>query len=117
MLGRGASGVCTSAYEAALYRATLLLGRAYLVRFLPAAVGATQASLRQVSPRLEEAARGLGRTPWQAFSSVTLPLLWRGVGAGAALVFLTAMKELPATLLLSPIGFDTLATTIWSAAE
>ena len=107
----------TSAYAAPLYQTTLLLVLAYLVLFLPAAVGATQASLRQVSPRLEEAARGLGRTPWQAFSSVTLPLLWRGVGAGAALVFLLAMKELPATLILSPIGFKTLATAIWSASE
>ena len=71
----------------------------------------------QLAASVEEAARGLGKTPWQAFISVTLPLLWRGVGAGAALVFLLAMKELPATLILSPIGFKTLATAIWSASE
>lgn len=107
----------TSAYATPLYQSTLVLILAYLVLFLPAAVGATQASLRQVNPRLEEAARGLGSTPLQAFTSVTLPLLWRGVAAGAALVFLLAMKELPATLILSPIGFKTLATAIWSASE
>ena len=48
---------------------------------------------------------------------VTLPLIRTGMLAGAGLMFLTAMKELPATLLLSPIGFKTLATTIWSATE
>jgi iron(III) transport system permease protein len=106
-----------SAYAAPLYQTLLLLVLAYMVLFLPAAVGATQASLRQVSPRLEEVARGLGRTPMLAFVSVTLPLLYRGVAAGAALVFLLAMKELPATLILSPIGFKTLATAIWSASE
>ncbi|MFP2910663.1 iron ABC transporter permease, partial [Pyxidicoccus sp. 3LFB2] len=45
----------------------------------------------------------------------TAPLLRPGLLAGAALVFLTAMKELPATLLLAPIGFETLATRVWSA--
>ena len=99
----------------AVYQTTLLLVVAYVMLFLPAAVGATQAALRQVSPRLEEAARGLGKTPGQAFRLVTLPLLGRGVLAGAALVLLLTMKELPATLILAPPGFTTLATSIWSA--
>jgi iron(III) transport system permease protein len=100
-----------------IYQTTFLLVLAYVLLFLPAAVGAIQVSLRQVSPRLEEAARGLGKTSFQAFTSVTLPLLSRGVAAGAALVFLLAMKELPATLILAPIGFDTLATSVWGAAS
>ena len=100
-----------------LYQTSFLLVIAYLVLFLPAAVGATQASLRQVSPRLEEAARGLGKTSFQAFRAITLPLLSRGILAGAALVFMLTMKELPATLILAPIGFDTLATSVWSAAS
>jgi iron(III) transport system permease protein len=100
-----------------LYQTTFLLVLAYVVLFLPAAVGAIQVSLRQVSPRIEEAARGLGKTSFQAFRSVTLPLLSRGVAAGAALVFLLSMKELPATLILAPIGFDTLATSVWGAAS
>ena len=66
---------------------------------------------------MEEAARGLGRRPWRAFSEVTLPLAGRGVAAGAALVFLTTVKELPATLLLAPIGFETLAVRVWSASS
>ena len=100
-----------------VYQTAFLLVVAYVVLYLPAALGATQASLRQVSPRLEEAARGLGKTQLQAFNLVTLPLLTRGVLAGAALVFLLVMKELPATLILGPIGFNTLATSVWSAAR
>ena len=98
-----------------IYQTPALLVFAYVVLFLPAAVGTTQASLRQVSPRLEEAARGLGKSAAQAFRLVTLPLLGRGVLAGAALVLLLTMKELPATLILAPPGFTTLATSIWSA--
>lgn len=100
-----------------LYQTIALLVLAYTVLFVPAAVGATQAALRQVSPRLEEAARGLGATPWQAFRRVTLPLTSRGVLAGAVLVFLLTMKELPATLILAPVGFTSLATSIWNAAS
>ena len=48
---------------------------------------------------------------------MTLPLLWPGLASGLALVFLTTAKELPATLMLAPTGFSTLATTVWSAAE
>ena len=104
-----------SAIAHALYGTTFLLIVAYLVLFLPASVGATQASLRQVSPRIEEAARGLGKTSFQAFRLITLPLIVRGVVAGGSLVFLLTMKELPATLILAPIGFDTLATSAWAA--
>jgi iron(III) transport system permease protein len=100
-----------------IYQTTYLLVLAYVVLFLPAAVGAIQVSLRQVSPRIEEAARSLGKSSLQAFISVTLPLLSRGVAAGAALVFLLSMKELPATLILAPIGFGTLATSVWGAAS
>jgi iron(III) transport system permease protein len=67
-----------------------------------------------VSPRLEEAARSLGRKPLGATTAVVLPLARSGLLAGAALVFLSTVKELPATLLLRPIGFETLATEIWA---
>ena len=100
-----------------LYQTTWLLVFAYVVLLFPAALGATRASLHQVSPRLEEAARGLGRTPGQAIRTVTAPLVRPGLMMGAALVFLVAMKELPATLILSPLGFDTLATAVWSASS
>jgi iron(III) transport system permease protein len=89
---------------------------AYVVRFLPQAVGATRTSLLQISPNLEEAARCLGRSPFNTLRTITLPLMRSGLLTGAALIFLTAMKELPSTLLLSPTGFGTLATRIWSAS-
>ena len=104
-------------YATPLYQTHVLLALAYLVLFLPAGLGATRASLLQVSPAMEEAARGLGSSPFKVFMSVTAPLVRPGMLAGAALVFLLTMKELPATLILAPIGFDTLATSIWSAAS
>jgi iron(III) transport system permease protein len=97
-----------------LYQSLALLLIAYLVRFMPYALASTRASLDSVSPRLEEAARSLGRRPIAATTAVVLPLARSGMLAGAALVFLSTVKELPATLLLRPIGFDTLATEIWA---
>ncbi|HEV8354041.1 MAG TPA: iron ABC transporter permease [bacterium] len=99
-----------------LYQTMPVLVFAYLVLFLPQAVGTLRSALQQVSPSHEESARVLGRTPRQTLLSVTVPLVRPGAVAAAALVFLTTMKELPATLLLSPTGFETLATRIWSAA-
>jgi iron(III) transport system permease protein len=100
-----------------LYQTLALLVFAYVVRFLPQALAATGTAVGAVDPRIEEAARGLGRRPLSVLLRVTLPLARPGVLAGAALVFLSAMKELPATLLLRPIGFDTLATEIWTATS
>ncbi len=99
------------------YRSLGLLVFAYTVRFLPQALGPARASLLQVNPHLEESALTLGRSYPRALISVTLPLMRSGVLAGAALVFLTVMKELPITLLLAPTGYDTLATRIWSASS
>ena len=104
-------------YALPLYQTTGLLLLAYVVLFVSPALGTLRTSMLQVSPRLEEAARGLGKSPIRAFSSVTLPIVRPGLLAGWALVFLLVMKELPATLILSPIGFTTLATSIWSAAS
>jgi iron(III) transport system permease protein len=97
------------------YQSLGMLVFAYAVHFLPQAVGSTRAALLQVSPSVEEAARGLGRGPAGVLATVTAPLAGSGILAGAALVFLTTMKELPATLLLSPTGFETLATRVWGA--
>ncbi len=104
-------------YARPLYQTLPLLVVAYVILFLPQAVAALRASLLQVQPSLEEAARTLGRRPAAAFRAVTLPLVTPGIAAGTALVFLTAMKELPATLILSPIGFETLAMRVWSAVS
>ena len=100
-------------YASPLYQTLALLVFAYVVRFLPQALAGVESSLASVGPRVEEAARALGRGPVSVALTVTVPLVRSGIFAGAALVFLSAMKELPATLLLRPIGFETLATEIW----
>ncbi len=100
-----------------LYQSLAMLVFAWGVLFLPQAIGSTRASLLQVSPRVEDAARSLGRGPLAVLCTVTTPLAASGVLAGAALVFLTAVKELPAALILAPIGFDTLSTEIWRATS
>ncbi len=100
-----------------LYQTLPLLLLAYSMMFLAQALGPTQAALGQISPRLEEVSRSLGRSAWATLRRVTVPLMWRGMAAGAGLVFLTTMKELPATLILRPTGFETLAVRIWSATS
>jgi iron(III) transport system permease protein len=100
-----------------LYQTLAMLVFAFVILMLPLAVGVTRASLLQVSPRLEEAARSVGRRPLAVLRTITAPLAASGVAAGAALVFLTAVKELPATLILAPIGFETLSTEIWTATS
>lgn len=106
----------TSRYLPGLYQTLALVVVAYVVRFFPEALGSVRSSLVLVDPALEEAGRSLGRRRANVLATVTLPLVWRGLAAGAALVFLTAMKELPATLLLRPAGYDTLAVRVWVGA-
>lgn len=101
----------------AVYQTLPMLLFAYVVLFLPQASGALRASLLQVSPNLEEAALTLGRSRASVVRRVLLPLAAPGLLAGYALVFLTVMKELPATLLLAPTGFKTLATQVWTATN
>jgi iron(III) transport system permease protein len=102
-------------YAEPLYQTLALLVFAYVIRFYAQALAAARAAVVRIDPTLEDAARGLGRSPAQTFAAVTAPLIASGLLAGATLVFLSAMKELPATLLLRPIGFDTLATEVWTA--
>lgn len=99
-----------------IYQSIPLVVLAYVVLFLPQASEPLRNSLLQLGPRLEEAGRALGQRRVRVFLKVTAPLISRGAVAGAALVFLTAMKELPATLLLRPTGFETLATRLWTGA-
>jgi len=100
-----------------LYQTLGLLVMAYVLRFLPLAVGSIRTSTENLDGGLVNAARSLGASPREAFMRVTLPLTLRGMIAGAALVFLEAMRELPATLMLGPTGFETLATYMWRVYE
>lgn len=99
------------------YQTWGLLVAAYVVRFVPQAYAAQSAVLARIRPSMLEAARSLGRGPLRAFLEVVVPLARPGLFSGALLVFLTTMKELPLTLLLSPLDFTTLATTVWSHAS
>lgn len=97
-----------------LYQTIGMLVFAYIVLFLPQAIAAIRTPLMQQPADLEAASRTLGVGRIRTFGRITVPLARRGALAGGALVFLTTLKELPATLLLAPTGFDTLATRIWS---
>jgi iron(III) transport system permease protein len=98
----------------ALYQTLAMLGFGYAVLFLSNAIGSVRSAVAQVPPSLEEASRALGVGPVATFRRVTLPLVSPGVAAGALLVLLAAMKELPATLMLRPTGMDTLSTELWT---
>jgi iron(III) transport system permease protein len=86
---------------------------AYLVRFLAISSQTVEASLVKITPTMDMAARSLGTSPGGVLRRVHLPLLRGGLGCAAILVFVDVMKEMPATLLLRPFGYDTLAVRIW----
>lgn len=104
-------------YLPTIYGTTQLLIVAYAILSLPLALVATRAALAQAPPVHEEIARSLGCSPLQALVRVTLPRILPGLGAAAALVFLATVTELTATLLLAPIGTQTLATQFWADAS
>jgi iron(III) transport system permease protein len=97
-----------------IYQRIPLLILAYVALFLPLAVAAVRTSFAQAPPLLEDVGRSLGATPVGVLRRITLRIASPGIAAGAALVALTCIKELPATLLLRPTGFDTLATRLWT---
>jgi len=103
----------TLAVAPAIYQTVFALVFAYGLLFLPKALGASRSAIRQVPPALEDSARtlGLGRlaTWWRVTARIAVP----GIAAGGLLAAVTAMKELPATLMLRPIGVETLATELW----
>lgn len=101
----------------ALYGTAIVLLIAYLVHFLPIALQGMESTLQQLSPNLEEAAKSLGAHAFRIFSKVTMPLVRGGFISAWILVFVQCLKELPATLLLRPVGFDTLAIRIWLEAS
>jgi iron(III) transport system permease protein len=89
---------------------------AYVIRFMTVALSALEAGFERLSPNLDAAARALGETALSALWRVHIPLLAPALGAAALLVFVDGMKELPATLLMRPFNFETLATHVYSYA-
>lgn len=104
-------------YGRPLYQTAPLLVAGYVILFLPRAVVTVRAAIGQAPPVLDAVARSLGAGPVATLRRVTLPLIAPGLGAGAALVFLAAVTELTATLLLAPTGTRTLATEFWQQSN
>jgi iron(III) transport system permease protein len=101
-------------YSFGLYQTSVLLVSAYAIMHFPLALVCVRTSVAQAPPKLADVGRSLGRGPVAVFLRVTLPLLAPGLLAGFCLVFLTAVTELTATLVLAPIGVQTLATQFWA---
>jgi iron(III) transport system permease protein len=90
---------------------------AYTVRFLAVSLGAVEAGFARVTPAMEHAARTLGHSPVATLRRVHLPMIRGSLLTGGLLVFVDTMKELPATLVLRPFNFDTLATFVYQYAS
>ena len=99
------------------YGTVVVLLVAYLLHFLPAGLQALEPSIQQITPNLEEVSRTLGVSARKTLRLITLPLIRNGVIVAWVLMFLQTMKELPATLLLRPVEFDTLAIRVWQEAS
>jgi iron(III) transport system permease protein len=100
-----------------LYGGLAALIIALIIRFLPLAVQSQEASMQQLTPSIEQAGRVLGANALENLWYITLPMMRKGMISAWVLVFIDALKELPATLLLRPIGFDTLPVRIWIEAS
>lgn len=90
---------------------------AYVVRFLAVGLNNVESGFARITPHMDEAARSLGCGPWSLLCRVHVPLLARSLAVAALLVFVDALKELPATLALRPFNFDTLATQAYNFAK
>ncbi|ABS61800.1 binding-protein-dependent transport systems inner membrane component [Parvibaculum lavamentivorans DS-1] len=90
---------------------------AYVARFLTAAFNATHSGLEKIHPTLDAAARSLGASPRRVLGAIHVPLLRGALASAALIVFIDVMKELPATLLLRPFNFETLATRTYRLAS
>jgi iron(III) transport system permease protein len=101
-------------YVRPLYQTLPMLLAAYMVLFVPQAISAGRSALARIPVELEEVGYSMGGSRWAILRHVTLPLMRPGLVAGGLLVFLTVMKELPATLLLSPLGYRTLPMLVWT---
>jgi iron(III) transport system permease protein len=93
------------------------LAYAYVVRFLALALSNVEAGLTRITPSMDEAARSLGLGAWSLARRVHVPMLARSLLIALLLVFVDTLKELPATLVLRPFDFDTLATQAYNLAK
>ena len=116
----GLGGLERGVYDLIGWQGRLVLGGsltalllAYLVRFMAVAHGPIDASLQQLRPSIPEAASSLGAGPWRLLWRVYVPMIGPGIVTAALLVLVDVMKEMPATLLMRPFGWDTLAVKVY----
>jgi iron(III) transport system permease protein len=107
----------TTTFVPVLFGGYAILIFAYLVRFSPIALQSQEAAIQQVSTSLEDASRTLGMTAGRTIKKITLPLIKPALLTGWILVFVDIIKELPATMMLRPLAFDTLAIQAWMMAS
>ncbi len=100
-----------------LYGTLLVFLLALIIKYLPLSLQSSEASLQLVGKTVEDASRDMGVSGFNMMKKIVLPLAWPGVLAGAALVFVSGMKELTTALMLRPAGFDTLAVRVWLQAS
>jgi iron(III) transport system permease protein len=100
-----------------LYQTMPLLIVAYVIHFGSQALGSVEQAVRGVAPPVLDSAHLLEPSRWRRFQRIELPLMRPGLVSGAGLVMLAVVKELPATLLLAPVGFRTLSTEVWNSFE
>jgi iron(III) transport system permease protein len=106
-----------ASWMSGIYQTLPLLVLAYVIHFGAQAMNVAAVAVGSVPARVEDAARTLGVSATQRLWRIELPLMLPGLLSGAGLVLMSAMKELPATLLLAPIGFETLSVKIWTGTE
>lgn len=107
---RGVAGLSASVFLTGSIAGLIF---AYVVRFLSASCQTVEASLVKITPAMDMAARSLGVGPRGVLRRIHIPLIRRGLATAAILVFVDVMKEMPATLLLRPLGYETLAIRVW----
>ena len=97
-----------------IYQSIFLLIIGYIILFFPVSLGIIRSSLMQINPRIEESAMSLKHNALSVLTKITIPLIKSGLLMSLSMVFLLTLKELPATLILGPLNFHTLATQVWS---
>lgn len=104
-------------YLNGIYQTLYLLALAYALLFVANSLGSIRSNLEKIPRNFEEVSRSLGQNYFETLKRVILPIATPGIFSGWLLVFVSAMKELPATLMLKPSGFDTLSTALWTATS
>ncbi len=99
-----------------IYQTIILLSLGYIILFLPVSIGVIKPVLLQINPKIEESAKILGASNFKIWKTINIPAMMPGLSGAFVIVFILIMKELPATLILAPLNFDTLATSIWTHA-